>query len=189
MLKKLLNQIITRPWLRLALAVVVIIAGLAPVGVPILSDNTWHQATVGIDNSAAGAVPFTYRWNRADDRAEVLRSDNGGRSWHAVAAIPQPVAQIEAVRGDEQTALARSATGIWISRDGGLSWTQSASLPSRPLSMAAGSKSSGQLLVGTESAGLLVSRDLGATWQTVEDSGVGRRRSCAAGHHRPGAKR
>ena len=172
MLKKLLNPIITRPWLRLALAVVVIIAGLAPVGVPILSDNTWRQAPVRIANSAAAAVPFTYRWSHADDRTQVLRSDDGGRSWHAVAAIPQPVAQIEAVRGDEQTVMARSATGIWISRDGGLSWAQSASLPSRPLSLVAGSKATGQLFVGTESVGLLVSRDLGATWRTVEDAAL-----------------
>jgi hypothetical protein len=50
MLKKLLNQIITRPWLRLTLAVVVIIAGLAPVGVPILSDNTWRQAAARTEN-------------------------------------------------------------------------------------------------------------------------------------------
>ena len=167
MLRKLPNQIITRPWLRLALAVVVVIAGLAPVGVPILSDNTWRQASIGAEDPAPAAAPFTYRWSDAGDKTQVLRSDDGGQSWHAVAAIPQSVAQIEAVRGDEQTVLARSATGIWISRDGGLSWVRSASLPSRPLSMVAGSKSTGQLLVGTESGGLLVSRDLGATWQVV----------------------
>ena len=168
MLRKLPNQIITRPWLRLALAVVVVIAGLAPVGVPILSDNTWRQASIGAEEPAPAAAPFTYRWSGAGDKTQVLRSDDGGQSWHAVAAIPQSVAQIEAVRGDEQTVLARSATGIWISRDGGLSWVRSASLPSRPLSMIAGSKSTGQLLVGTESGGLLISRDLGATWQVVE---------------------
>ena len=172
MLKKLLNQIITRPGLRLALAVVVIIAGLAPIGVPILSDNTWRQAPVRIDNPAAAAVPFTYRWSHADQRTQVLRSDDGGLSWHAVASIPQPVVQIEAVRGDEQSVLARTATSIWVSRDGGLSWALSASLPSHPLSMVASSKSTGQLFVGTESAGLLVSRVLGATWQTVEDSAL-----------------
>jgi len=168
MLRKLPNQIITRPWLRLALAVVVVIAGLAPVGVPILSDNTWRQASIGAEDPVPAATPFTYRWSGAGDKTQVLRSDDGGQSWHAVAAIPQSVAQIEAVRGDEQTVLARSATGIWISRDGGLSWVRSASLPSRPLSMVAGSKSTGQLLVGTESGGLLVSRDLGATWQVAE---------------------
>ena len=170
MLKKLANQIVTRPWLRLALAVVVIIVGLAPVGVPILSDNTGRQASARAVNPAAAAAPFTYRWSHADDKTRVLRSDDGGRSWHAVAAIPQLVAQIEAVRGDEQTVLARSATGLWISRDGGLSWTQSTGLPSRPLSMVAGSKSTGRLLVGTESVGLLVSHDRGATWQAVEDA-------------------
>ena len=168
MLRKLPNQIITRPWLRLALAVVVVIAGLAPVGVPILSDNTWRQASIGAEDPVPAATPFTYRWSGAGDKTRVLRSDDGGRSWHAVAVIPQSVAQIEAVRGDEQTVLARSATGIWISSDGGLSWVRSASLPSRPLSMIAGSKSTGQLFVGTESGGLLVSRDLGATWQVVE---------------------
>ena len=168
MLRKLLNQIITRPWLRLALAVVVIITGLAPVGVPILSDSTWRQASVRPEAPAAASAPFTYRWSHADGKTHVLRSEDGGRSWHAVAAILQPVAQIESVRGDEQSVVARSATSIWVSQDGGHSWAQSASLPSRPLSMVVGSKSTGQLLVGTESGGLLVSRDLGATWQVVE---------------------
>lgn len=170
MLQKLPNQIITRPWLRMALAVIVIIAGLAPVGVPILSDSTWRQASVRPEAPAAASAPFTYHWNHTDGGTQILRSDDGGRSWHAVAAIPQPIAQIEAVRGDEQTVLARSATSIWVSRDGGLSWTQSASLPSRPLSMVTGSKSTGQFLVGTESVGLLTSRDLGVTWQVVEDA-------------------
>lgn len=170
MLRKLSNQLITQPWLRIALAVVVIIAGLAPVGVPILSDNTWRQASAQPEAPAAASAPLTYRWSHADGTTQVLRSDDSGRSWHVVAAIPQPVAQIEAVRGDEQSVLARSATSIWVSRDGGLSWTQSASLPSRPLSMVAGSKSTGQLLIGTESAGLLRSRDLGVTWQAVEDA-------------------
>ena len=168
MLRELPNQLIKRPSLRIALAVIVIIAGLAPVGVPILSDNAWRQASVQSEAPAVASAPFTYRWSHADGKTHVLRSEDGGRSWHAVTAIPQPVAQIEAVRGDEQIVVARSATTIWISRDGGLSWVRSASLPSRPLSMVAGSKSTGQLLVGTESGGLLVSRDLGATWQVVE---------------------
>ena len=172
MLRKLLNQIISRPWLRLALAVVVIIAGLAPVGVPILSDNTWRQASVQPEAPAAASAPFTYRWSHAHGTTHVLRSEDGGRSWHKVATIPQPVAQIEAVRGHEQIAAARSATGIWVSQDGGHTWAQSANLPSRPLSMVAGSRSTGQLLVGTESAGLLSSRDLGITWQVVEDAAL-----------------
>lgn len=170
MLKSLLNHIVTRPWLRLTLAVVVIIAGLAPVGVPTLSDNSWRQGSARTANPASVAAPFEYRSTVLGESAQMQRSDDGGRSWHAVAVIPQPVTQVEAVRGDEQTVLARSATGIWISRDGGLSWAQSAPLPSRPLSLSAGSKSTGQVLVGTESAGLLVSRDLGATWQTVGDA-------------------
>ena len=172
MLRKLPYQLITRPSLRIALAIVVIIAGLAPVGVPILSDNTWRQTAFQPDTPAAASAPFTYRMSHAEGTTQVLRSDDRGRSWHAVAAIPQPVAQIEAVRGDEQIVVARSATSIWVSQDGGHSWTQSASLPSRPLSMAAGSKSTRQLLIGTESAGLLSSRDLGVTWQVLEDAAL-----------------
>jgi len=168
MLKSLVNHIITRAWLRLALAVIVIVAGLAPVGAPILSDNSWRQGSARGENPASSAAPFVYRSNVFGESTQVLRSDDNGRSWHAVAAIPQPVTQVEVVRGDEQTVLARSATGTWISRDGGLSWAQSATLPSRPLSLATGSKSTGQVFVGTESAGLLVSHDLGATWQAVD---------------------
>ena len=98
----------------------------------------------------------------------VLRSDDGGQTWHDVAAIPQPIAQLEAVRGDEQTVLARGPVALWVSHDGGTSWAQTTTLPSRPRSMAVGDKASGLLLAGTESAGLLASRDMGATWQVVD---------------------
>jgi len=152
--------------------VILIIAGLAPVGVPILSDNTWRLASPQAEAAASVAQPFTYEWGTDGSSTRVTRSDDGGRTWHAVTSIPQPISQIEAVRGDEETVLARSADAIWISRDGGTSWTQTAALPSRPLSMAVDDKASGALFVGTESAGLLVSRDLGATWQAVPDAAL-----------------
>jgi HEAT repeat protein len=172
MLKRLPNLILTRHWLRVALAVIVIVAGLAPVGVPILSDNTWRQVPLQPQGTAVEPTPFTYRWSHTAGETNVLRSDDGGRSWHAVATIPQPVAELVAVRGDEQTVLARGDTDIWISRDGGLGWTRGAGLPSRPLAMALGSNGTDPLLVGTESVGLLLSRDLDATWQPVEDAAL-----------------
>ena len=173
MLRKLPYQIITRPSLRIALAVVVIIAGLAPVGVPILSDNTSRQTAFRPDSPCC--------------RIRTVHLSHEPRGRHDTGAAqrrPRPIlargcgdpATCSPNRGrragDEQTVVARSATSIWVSQDGGHSWTQSASLPSRPLSMVAGSKSTRQLLIGTESAGLLSSRDLGVTWQVLEDAAL-----------------
>lgn len=170
MMRRWFQTMAIRPWLRISLAALLIIAGLAPVGAPILSDNTWRQVPASADNTGSAALPFFYRWTAGDDQTRVQRSDDGGQTWHDVAAIPQPVAQLEAVRGDEQTILARSPKAIWISRDGGASWTLTAGLPSRPLAMTVGDKASGLLLAGTESAGLQASRDMGATWAAVNDA-------------------
>jgi HEAT repeat protein len=169
MIRRWFQVIMMRPWARIGLAAALIIAGLAPVGAPILSDNSWRRLPAQAEAAAGVAAPFMYQANVLGESTQVLRSDDGGQTWHAVASIPQPVAQVEAVRGQEETVLARGAA-LWISHDGGASWAQTTALPSRPLSLAVGDKESGVIFAGTESIGLLLSRDLGATWQPVEDA-------------------
>ena len=73
------------------------------------------------------------------------------------------------VPGDEQVVYGRSANALWVSRDAGATWEHSGKLPSRPLSLAVTSKTTGTVFVGTESVGLAVSRDGGETWQVVND--------------------
>ncbi len=168
-----MRRMISRSWFRIALAVALVMVGLAPVGAPILSDNSWRQAALlGNDSSggAAAAKPFTYRWNAGgSDNTKIERSDDGGLTWHSVAGIPALVAQLQAVRGDEQIVAARTSDAVWISRNGGSSWSLTQALPSRPLSLAVTGKDAGMVLVGTESVGLLVSRDLGESWQASFD--------------------
>ncbi len=43
-LKAFVRDIVEKPWLRVGLAVLLLIAGLAPVGAPILSDSTFQRS-------------------------------------------------------------------------------------------------------------------------------------------------
>lgn len=168
--------LLTKTWARIALAVALLLIGLAPIGAPILSDNTWREAPADTDAAAPIAQPFTYRWANDAESARIERSDDGGQTWYGVASLPEQVEQIQTVAGDEQSVVARTARTIWVSRDAGATWAQAAALPSKPLALAVTGKATNLLAVGTESAGLVFSRDLGATWQNSADpnlTGIG----------------
>jgi HEAT repeat protein len=158
--------------LRIGLAVLLILIGLAPVGAPILSDSSWRASAPdgGSPVVAAPADPFSYRIPaQGAVQTQIERSDDGGKTWHAVAGIPEKVIEVMPVRGDEQVVYARSAESIWVSRDGGATWAQTGELPSRPLALAVTGRGSNAVFVGTESVGLAVSRDGGESWQVVND--------------------
>ncbi len=167
-----LRTLASHPALRIGLAVLLILIGLAPVGAPILSDSSW-RASAQEDGTAvvpAPADPFAYRIQaQGDVQTQIERSDDGGKSWHAVAGIPEKVVEIMPVRDDEQVVYARSAESIWVSRDGGATWAHTGELPSRPMALAVTSRANNAIFVGTESVGLAVSRDGGETWQVVND--------------------
>jgi HEAT repeat protein len=164
-MKNWIREALIRPWLRIGLAAALLIAAMAPIGAPILSDTSWRGAPAP---EAGAAEAFTYQWAAdADGTTRVERSDDGGRTWHRVAAIPQPAVELEAVRGMENLVFARSSDAIWASEDGGNSWSQAARLPSRPLALAVSHTAPGTLFAGTESGGLLRSNDRGASWQAV----------------------
>jgi HEAT repeat protein len=157
--------LLAKTWVRIALAVALLLIGLAPIGAPILSDNSWREAPADSGAAAPIAQPFTYRWASDADTARIERSDDGGQTWYGVASLPERVEQMQSVAGDEQSVVARTARTIWVSRDAGATWAQAAALPSEPLALAVTGKDTNLLAVGTESAGLIFSRDLGATWQ------------------------
>jgi HEAT repeat protein len=172
MAHKLINTILTRTWLRISLAVGLMVVGLAPIGVPIVSDSSWRLARTGPEIAAVQpAQPFMYRTaDSADGSTRVQRSDDGAATWHDVAAIPAPVQEIVAVAGNEEAIYARTPTSVWVSDDAGATWSQTASLPSRPAAMAVTAASAGTLYVGTESGGLLRSNNSGASWQTFANA-------------------
>ncbi len=161
--------LLTKTSVRIALAVALLLIGLAPIGAPILSDNSWREAPADTGAAAPIAQPFTYRWANDTGSARIERSDDSGQTWYGVASLPERVEQMQTVAGDEQSVVARTARTIWVSRDAGATWAQAAALPSKPLALAVTGKDTNLLAVGTESAGLLFSRDLGATWQQSTD--------------------
>ncbi|OQA41912.1 MAG: HEAT repeat protein [Chloroflexi bacterium ADurb.Bin325] len=161
--------LLTKTWVRIALAVALLLIGLAPIGAPILSDNSRREASADATSAAPIAQPFTYRWANAAGAAAIERSDDGGQTWHGVAGLPEQVEQIQPVAGAEQLVVARTGRAIWVSRDAAATWAQAAALPSRPLALAVTGRATNLLAVGVESAGLLYSRDLGATWQQSND--------------------
>ena len=169
MLVRWVRAVVVRPWLRIPIAVALLMVGLAPVGIPIMSDTSWKSVRPAVESPASSqpsAKPFQYQADaEPNGNTFVQRSDDGGATWHAVAAIPQAVTQLEPVRGDERLVYARSSDSVWVSSDGGASWARAASLASRPLSMAVSSGAGGPVFVGTESLGLLRSNDGGASWQ------------------------
>ena len=132
-----LRTLATRPTLRISLAVLLILIGLAPIGQPILSDSSMRssaaRAAAPTGQTATQAPQaFTYRSTaEGDNLTQVERSDDGGKTWHAVASIPQKVAEVLAVPGDEQVVYARSNDALWVSRDAGATWAHSGQLPSR----------------------------------------------------------
>jgi photosystem II stability/assembly factor-like uncharacterized protein len=138
MAQKLINPILTRSWLRIGLAVILLVAGLAPIGVPILSENSWRIAQAGPEAATVETTqPFMYEtlsdsggWTR------VRRSNDGAATWQEMAAIPVPVSELVAVAGNEQVVYARAERSIWVSEDAGASWSQTASLSSRPMALA-----------------------------------------------------
>src|SRR5512140_1573412 len=78
MLRRWMLGLSERRWLRIALAVALLVIGLAPVGAPILSDNAFRQALrpAGVvqDNNAS----FAYRWlTQADGTSRIQRSQAG----------------------------------------------------------------------------------------------------------------
>jgi HEAT repeat protein len=189
-LKTFVRVIVERPWLRVGLAVVLLILGLAPVGAPILSDNTLRQAlrpavTQAMSESVAyrsliqpdGASRIQRSQPAAPASAPLLRlpllqGTPGNPVWENAGVIPETVVQLEPAAGQtsqagqEKLVFALTKSSIWRSLDAGSTWSRTP-LPDAPMSLAVGHGTTHLLVAGGAANGLYRSLDDGQSWQAV----------------------
>jgi HEAT repeat protein len=171
MIKQGVRWIVERPWVRMGLAVVLLIIGLASVGAPVLSDNTLRRA-LATGTAPAVAPTYTFRFsNQPDGTAQIQRSAGSSQNWAKVAALPEAVQQLVATgRNGQQAVYARTNDAIWRSQDAGANWAKAQGLPGKPLSLAASQETSGILAAGTAESGLFLSNDGGDSWRSAGGS-------------------
>jgi HEAT repeat protein len=178
MIKRWLSVILRKSWLRVMLAVVLLVIGLAPVGAPIMSDSAFREALR--PNPTPAQQPATYRFlvnmqgqsqiQRAESvQPSGLRLPWAGNSqpastWRTLGTVPDAVQQLAPVAGNENVLMARGSSALWRSTDGGTTWARVA-LPSRPAALAVAKQTAGLIFAGTDSDGLYRSTDGGVTWQ------------------------
>jgi photosystem II stability/assembly factor-like uncharacterized protein len=122
----------------------------------------------------------------------IYRSENAGAVWTKLQGIPFSSRRTQSIvqdLGDPRALYAATTEGLWVTRDGGESWTRTTPrdwvvnevvvlrAPSSPATVTADSTAAlaapvvtslppraGEILIGTESQGLLFSRDGGASF-------------------------
>jgi len=95
-------------------------------------------------------------------------SDDGGKSWtwHDLPLESGGAVALDAQPGEENTLVASTRNGLYLSRDAGETWQQAASgLPSTPVQSFAAS--GGVFVASMRTGGLYVSSDSGRTWDRV----------------------
>jgi hypothetical protein len=98
-------------------------------------------------------------------------SDDGGGSWtwHDLPLKSGGAVNLDAPPGDENTLVAISRYGLYISRDTGKTWQQAASgLPST--SVQGFATTGGVFVASMRTGGLYVSSDPGRTWDRIPDT-------------------
>src|SRR5512138_1048344 len=94
MIKRSMHWLTERFWVRIGLAVALLLVGMALVGAPILSDNSLRQALAnGAAPSPAPVYAFRFN-NQPDGTAQIQRSAGSDQNWVQVAALPEPVEQL-----------------------------------------------------------------------------------------------
>jgi HEAT repeat protein len=189
MTEQMRNNMGSSMW-RIALAVVLIMVGLAPVGVPILSDSSLRQSIAG--SNAVNTQPFTYRLDQSSDASAVQRSADNGATWQSVTVAPVHFGQIVATGLNNGLVFARGDDAIWRSSDAGMTWSKTTPLSSRPQALGVEALTGEQMrtnvgnrepvmVVGTESLGLFTSQDRGITWQAAGSGLAGPNPGAAVG--------
>ena len=91
--------------------------------------------------------------------------------WTRVDQVP--VANIYSVWTSASTIVAGSDSTVFVSTDGGVNWTTTATVAPGVTSVEAARVHDGRLYAGTRGQGVFVSSDLGATWQDFNQGLVG----------------
>src|SRR5512134_2618217 len=94
-----LRTLASRTVLRISLAILMIVIGLATLSQPIFSDSSWRAsaapAAQAVTPETTQPQAFVYRSTvQGDTLTQVERSDDGGKTWHAVASIPEKVSDV-----------------------------------------------------------------------------------------------
>ncbi|HBY97078.1 MAG TPA: hypothetical protein DEP84_24555 [Chloroflexi bacterium] len=129
---------------------------------------TWQPAAVSGDAMALAVHPANPRRVYLAGHNLFLRSDDGGRTWDDVATdLPGRDLHALAVAPDNPETLYAFIVehGLWRSANGGVNWAPvDASLAENVTALAV---TAGMIYVGTADAGVLASRDGGATWTSA----------------------
>ena len=81
---------------------------------------------------AAVSATTAFGAQDAVDAGAVLRSGNGGRSWHVIARLPGVITQLDFPSTSDGVAVTFASAGtwqLWLSRDGGVTWVRAGRLP------------------------------------------------------------
>jgi hypothetical protein len=103
----------------------------------------------------------------------ILISAQTRAQWTRVTEIPPFDVPSLFVRAD--TIYAATDSAVFISRNQGVNWTRSSTIPNAPIFIDAVTVFGGKLFAGTGGNGVLVSPDTGKTWQSLNNglSGLG----------------
>jgi photosystem II stability/assembly factor-like uncharacterized protein len=100
----------------------------------------------------------------------IYRSDNSGLQWRKIQGIPTSARRTRAVTQDPsqpKVVYAGTTEGLWKTEDGGSNWKRTTSPTLIVNQVLVDPKESAHVLLATDRAGILESRDAGVTFQPV----------------------
>jgi len=143
--------------------------------------HTWQPVAAGmIDDSDIMSLRVdAIRHDRvfASACSGIYRSENGGVRWTKLQGIPYSSRRTQSIvqdPRDPRIVYAATTEGLWVTRDGGESWTRTTPrdwvvndvvvLPASAAASGANDPAKVEVLLGTEAQGVLVSADDGVTF-------------------------
>lgn len=133
------------------------------------------NAPVGLAEDATASPVEALAYDAATDallkadQSGLYRSQNGGRSWQAIADPPPDISAIAVAAGDDGTTYV-AGSGLWARLKDSDSWTRiDAGLPSTEITaIAAHSTQPATVYAYLPDSGIFRSRDAGVTWKLMD---------------------
>ncbi len=133
--------------------------------------ETWSQAGFADHNIEALVLRADGLYIAVQGTSSGLyRTQDDGANWQMLALPGEPGALPTQLVGNDQTLYAIGADGaIWLSRDGGLSWTPAQGLPANAAfdRLWIDPRQPARVLAARRDAGLWISEDDGRTWRRI----------------------